>query len=429
MIEMKKTKDLITKNQVKSEIEKVEEASLQNEIQRNEIQEDISKRSDDLGVEEAKEAQKKMETLVDEQKELRSYRASLNLRFNDIQDSMANSLGSIGNPNERKSWLASEEALERFAEIGHQARDAKEIKSMWGAELNKRGISFVGDAPSLPELYSSKIEDTFQKNGKIWNRVTKNAGDYKTFLLEVGKELGYGDNRADKINDKKTPQELLLDSKVIEAEFIYKIHHAAEKDLRTIADYKSYLMYELPMRLVETIERAIVVGDGLDGVGATAITSIEPIHKANADHKTDVVLTDGIDHTTLTTLWAELGANVNGAPVLIGHKKDLVQFMNAMTPLGTAAYNVEMTAEGHTVNGYAFIEKDWVIPTAELVAGEHGLTMVALADYNVVGDNTPVMATQTNLDSNTVTIRSEAFIGGALTGSLAAAVVAVPAGK
>lgn len=426
MVEIKKMTDLISKNQVTSEVEKVDGALHHNELERNKIQEDISNRGDDVGIEEAQEAQKKMESLANEQVQLRNYKASLNLRFNDLQDSISSSLGAIGTPSGRNNWLATEEALERFAEIGYQARGTQELKSAWSEELNKRGISFTGDTPSLPELYSSKIEDSFKENGKIWSRVTKNAGDYKTFLLEVGKELGYGDNRADKMADEKTFQDLTLDPKTIEADFIYKIHKATEKDLRSVADYKSYLMYELPMRTIETIERAIVVGDGLGGVGATAITSIEPIHKAGTEYSTDVVLASGIDHTTLTTLWAELGSDVKGTPVLIGHKKDLVAFMNAMTPLGTYAYKVEMTSEGHTVNGYTFIEKDWVIPTAELAAGEKGLTMVALQEYNVVGDNTPVMATQTNLDTNTVTIRSEIFVGGALTGNLAAAVVAVP---
>ena len=122
----------------------------------------------------------------------------------------------------------------------------------------------------LPEaLLLTQIEDAFKAGGEIWNRVTKTGVDVFKAAWDIEDDVnsedgrGRGYNRADEEN--KAEQVLEFDERVLRPQFVYKYIQLNKEDIknqRSTGALVTYVLSELPKRIVREVERAIVIGDG-----------------------------------------------------------------------------------------------------------------------------------------------------------------------
>jgi hypothetical protein len=104
------------------------------------------------------------------------------------------------------------------------------------------------------------------KAGEIWNLVNKTGLSVfrvtrDTVTGENSRAAGY--NRDDEAT--KREEQITLADRVLRPQFIYKYLTLNKEDIKENRDtgaLVSYVLTELPRRIVREVERAIVIGDG-----------------------------------------------------------------------------------------------------------------------------------------------------------------------
>lgn len=183
------------------------------------------------------------------------------------------------NPNETpnvnvKSYLKTDEAMEAFATILSQnpgemgSGSSSKVRAAWKEHLEvKAGVT--NPSVFLPTPLVEAIQNAFEDGGEIWNRVAKVGADVWNAAWDTEDDVNSNDGRARGYNradaEEKAEQVLTFDTRVLRPQFVYKYITLNKEDIkeqRSTGALVTYILSELPQRIVREVERAIVLGDG-----------------------------------------------------------------------------------------------------------------------------------------------------------------------
>lgn len=183
------------------------------------------------------------------------------------------------------NYLDTPKALEDFADVlvAQAGAGAAAVREAWMDKLESNGVQMAvtGADKLFPAPVVEAVESAFKAGGPIWNLVDKTGLDAYNTAWDTNTDGAMG-HKAGK--DKKEAT-IAIENRVLEGQYIYKY---LTLDKETIRKNKStgsllrYVLQELPKRIIASIERAIVIGDGRDkSTDDEAITSFISV-KADA---------------------------------------------------------------------------------------------------------------------------------------------------
>lgn len=338
-----------------------------------------------------------------------------------------------------KAYLKTDEAMDVFAGILEQnpgemgGTSSAKVRDAWKEHLEtKAGVT--NPDVFLPTPLIEAIQNAFEDGGEIWNRVAKVGADVWNAAWDTednvndnnGRARGY--NRTDQ--EEKAEQVLTFDSRVLRPQFVYKYITLNKEDIkeqRSTGALVTYILSELPQRIVREVERAIVLGDGRASDDDYKIKPGTPrgFYPILADalagnYFADEVELVGNESRAEIVAMAKDELRTGGEVVLIAKKgystsarfeKDTEGRL--LFPLGSKASDV--------FDIDTIIEPDWFndtnSPTVDAV-------VVVLSAYKVVGDTSIEGFQNFILKTNKNEYLQEIWAGGGLTGRKSA--IAVP---
>lgn len=341
---------------------------------------------------------------------------------------------------EMKSYLKSNEAMDAFAQIleanasdtlGGKASD--NVRSAWKEHLEvKMGVT--NPEIFLPTPLIESIQNAFEDGGEIWSRVAKVGADVWNAAWDTEDDVndnngrGRGYNRADE--PEKQEQVLTFDDRVLRPQFVYKYITLNKEDIkeqRSTGALVTYILSELPQRIVREVERAIVLGDGRASDNDFKIKEGDPrgfypiLSDADAENFFAGVVTLTGDESQAEAVAMALDLiETPGTAVLIAKKgystsarfaKDVDGRL--LFPLGARATDV--------LGVDTIIEPDWFNDTN---SPDYDAVVVVLSGYKVVGDTTIEGFSNFILKTNKQEYLQEIWSGGGLSQKKAA--IAIP---
>lgn len=341
-----------------------------------------------------------------------------------------------------KAYLKTEDAMEMFASIlqanpGEMGGDSSaKVRNAWKEHLEvKMGVT--NPEIFLPEPLVNAIQNAFEDGGKIWNAVAKVGADVWNAAWDAEDDVNSNDGRARGYNradaEEKAEQVLTFDSRVLRPQFVYKYITLNKEDIkeqRSTGALVTYILSELPQRIVREVERAIVLGDGRASDNDYKIKEGDPrgFYPIVADALAEGYFGDVV----------EIGENQSLAEV-VARAKDQVKTPGAVYLIAKSGFSTDARFEKDSEGRLLFplgskasdvfdipaeniVEPDWFTdansPTVDAV-------VVVLSAYKVVGDTTIEGFQNFILKTNKQEYLQEIWSGGGLTGRKAAIAVAV----
>ena len=312
-------------------------------------------------------------------------------------------------------YLKSRKSIEDYSKllVANAGRTATEVKDAWASHLVTMGIT--NPEILLPSALITSIEDAFEQGGEIWNLVNKTGltvfrATRDTVTGENSRAAGY--NRDDEAT--KREEQITLADRVIRPQFIYKYITLNKEDIKENRDtgaLVSYVLSELPRRIVREVERAIVIGDG---------------RAPGSDYKIDSFLSLKADALEATPFVAQYTPGVAESKYeTIMRARALVRADGAKYLVAKADYLIELALEQGVNGGYLFqpgtnlggvfgfagvIEPDWLDEDAD-----NDAYIFVPSAYTTVGDNTIEAFTNFLLSTNKQEYLQEIYAGGAVT--------------
>jgi ATP-dependent Clp protease protease subunit len=339
-----------------------------------------------------------------------------------------------------KDYLKSDEAMETFAQI-LQANpgdmgggSSAKVRNAWKEHLEvKAGVT--NPEIFLPTPLITAIQNAFEDGGEIWNRVAKVGVDVWNAAWDTendvndnnGRARGY--NRADA--EEKAEQVLTFDDRVLRPQFVYKYITLNKEDIkeqRSSGALVTYILSELPQRIVREVERAIVLGDGRAADNDYKIKEGDPrgFYPIVADAEAEGYFGDVV----------EIGVNQSLAEV-VARAKDEIKTPGEIILIAKKGFSTDARFEKDTEGRLLFplgsraqdvfdvdtvIEPDWFTDTN---SPDIDAVVVVLSAYKVVGDTSIEGFQNFILKTNKQEYLQEIWAGGGLTGRKSAVAIAV----
>lgn len=341
-----------------------------------------------------------------------------------------------------KAYLKTNEAMEAFAAIlaknpGEMGGDSSTaVRSAFKEHLEVK-LGVTNPEIFLPTPLVTAIQNAFEDGGEIWRRVSKSGVDVWNTAWDAEDDVDSNDGRARGYNredeENKAEQVLTFASRLLRPQFVYKYITLNKEDIkeqRSTGALVTYVLSELPQRIVREVERAIVLGDGRADGDDYKIQEGDPrgfypiVEDATAGNffGDSVVLTDDMLLAEAVSRAKDLLQSA-GEIVLIakkGFSTDARFEKNSngdlLFPLGTTASDIFDVS--------AVIEPDWFNDTS---SPDVDAIVTTLAAYRVVGDTTIEGFQNFILKTNKQEYLQEIWAGGGLSGKKSA--VAIESGS
>ena len=339
-----------------------------------------------------------------------------------------------------KSYLKTDAAMDAFARILEQnpgemgGESASKVRNLWKEHLEAE-MGVTNPEIFLPTPLITAIQNAFEDGGEIWNRVAKVGADVWNAAWDTEDDVnsedgrGRGYNRADAAD--KAEQSLTFDDRIIRPQFVYKYITLNKEDIkeqRSTGALVTYILSELPQRIVREVERAIVLGDGRASDDDYKIKEGDPrgfypiLGDADAENFfAGVVDVVGDEAAAEVVALAIDDIKTPGEIVLIakkgyGTRARFAKDSNGdyLFPIGTKATDI--------LGVSTIIEPDWFNDTN---SPDYDAVVVVLSGYKVVGDNSIEGFSNFILKTNKQEYLQEIWAGGGLSTKKAA--IAIPA--
>lgn len=324
------------------------------------------------------------------------------------------------------AYLKTKASMEAFAQIleDNAGKDAATVRAAWQGHLETT-MGVTNPEIFLPEALITRIEDAFEEGGEIWNRVSKTGADVfrsawdnqDDVSAEAGRGRGYNRSRA----EEKAEQELTFADRVIRPQFVYKyitLNREDVKNQRTTGALVTFVLAELPRRIIREVERAIVIGDG------RAVDSDYKINESSDGGifsiKTDAATPTNIFATSYTPVAGE------GIYATIVKAKSQVKAPGRRVLIAKDGFLLGLTLQQNANGGLLFapgtdfartlgfdavIEPDWF---TDVTDPENDAYIVTLENYRTVGDTSIEAFTNFLLKTNKQEYLQEIYVGGGL---------------
>lgn len=315
---------------------------------------------------------------------------------------------------DQRKYLDTKKAIEDFSNILVQnaGKTAQEVKAAWGEHLAVE-MGVTNPEVLLPGALVTKIEDAFEEGGEIWNLVNKTG----LTVLRVTRDTVTGeDSRAGGYNraDQATKREELitLADRVLRPQFIYKYITLNKEDIKENRDtgaLVTYVLTELPRRIVREVERAIVIGDGRADGSDYKIASFISLKDDAEDDIFVKQYTPVADESRYESLIrARALVKAEGAKYLVAKTDYLTELLLEQGVNG--GYLFQPGTNLGAVFGFAgVISPDWLDDDTD-----NDAYIFVPSAYNTVGDNSIEAFTNFLLSTNKQEYLQEIYAGGGM---------------
>lgn len=322
------------------------------------------------------------------------------------------------------NYLDTPKALEDFADVlvAQAGAGAAAVREAWMDKLEANGIQMAvtGADKLFPAPVVEAVESAFKAGGPIWNLVDKTGLDAYNTAWDTNTDGALG-HQAGK--DKKEAT-IAIENRVLEGQYIYKY---LTLDKETIRKNKStgsllrYVLQELPKRIIASIERAIVIGDGLTDASDDKIKSFVSV---KADAKAGNVFAK--------TYTPKSGESRRTA---ILNARDLIEAEGDVYIIAKRGYLTALKDERGTDKHILYTPGVNILEDLELAGkftpqwfndtndAENDAYLVVFDKYKVVGDQSIESYTNFALKQNKHEYLQEIFAGGGLSGIAAAVAI------
>ena len=322
------------------------------------------------------------------------------------------------------NYLDTPKALEDFADVlvAQAGAGAAAVREAWMDKLEANGVQMAvtGADKLFPAPVVEAVESAFKAGGPIWNLVDKTGLDAYNTAWDTNTDGALG-HQAGK--DKKEAT-IAIENRVLEGQYIYKY---LTLDKETIRKNKStgsllrYVLQELPKRIIASIERAIVIGDGLADSSDDKIKSFVSV---KADAKAGNVFAK--------TYTPKTGESRRTA---ILNARDLIEAEGDVYIIAKRGYLTALKDERGTDKHMLYTPGVNILEDLELADkftpqwfndtndAENDAYLVVFNKYKVVGDQSIESYTNFALKQNKHEYLQEIFAGGGLSGIAAAVAI------
>ena len=322
------------------------------------------------------------------------------------------------------NYLDTPKALEDFADVlvAQAGAGAAAVREAWMDKLEANGVQMAvtGADKLFPAPVVEAVESAFKAGGPIWNLVDKTGLDAYNTAWDTNTDGALG-HQAGK--DKKDAT-IAIENRVLEGQYIYKY---LTLDKETIRKNKStgsllrYVLQELPKRIIASIERAIVIGDGLADASDDKIKSFVSV---KADAKAGNVFAK--------TYTPKSGESRRTA---ILNARDLIEAEGDVYIIAKRGYLTALKDERGTDKHMLYTPGVNILEDLELAGkftpqwfndtndADNDAYLVVFNKYKVVGDQSIESYTNFALKQNKHEYLQEIFAGGGLSGIAAAVAI------
>lgn len=322
------------------------------------------------------------------------------------------------------NYLNTPKALEDFADVlvAQAGAGAAAVREAWMDKLEANGVrmAVTGADKLFPAPVVEAVESAFKAGGPIWNLVDKTGLDAYNTAWDTNIDGALG-HQAGK--DKKEAT-IAIENRILEGQYIYKY---LTLDKETIRKNKStgsllrYVLQELPKRIIASIERAIVIGDGLADSSDDKIKSFVSV---KADAKAGNVFAK--------TYTPKTGESRRTA---ILNARDLIEAEGDVYIIAKRGYLTALKDERGTDKHMLYTPGVNILEDLELAGkftpqwfndtndAENDAYLVVFNKYKVVGDQSIESYTNFALKQNKHEYLQEIFAGGGLSGIAAAVAI------
>lgn len=357
--------------------------------------------------------------------ELKNTVSELNDKLTAVEEKIAQNKQNIDDTMPNEEYLKTQNSVHDFADAIRNAKTADEFRKNWNDKLVANGFTITqGSEPAftIPETVKGMISDIWDRNAD-WLRDLNNTGAKRFYCryntsdqtLETSRAKGW------KKGDTKVGQTINLASKLLEAQFIYKIQ---EIDLKTQWDSDealiAYVIGELVDQLLFEVKRCILCGDGRANDSDYKINSFEAIAKTTTDAYTTVstVTANGFLVDDMRAMVDSIH-NPNNKPVLVFMDKASLRTLSRVqaSETSTPVYiPTEQVAE--QIGATRII-------TTDLLGSDFKAVSFIPSEYYLVGENilNPVLYTWHEGYKNVDVWRYECVAGGGINAMQSSAVL------
>jgi hypothetical protein len=313
-------------------------------------------------------------------------------------------------------------------------QSSAKVRDAWKKHLEvKAGVT--NPEVFLPEPLVTAIQNAFEDGGEIWNRVAKVGADVWNAAWDAEDDVNSNDGRARGYNradaEEKAEQELTFDTRILRPQFVYKYITLNKEDIkeqRSTGALVTYILSELPQRIVREVERAIVLGDGRASGDDYKIKEGDP-------RGFYPILADAVEGNFFADEVTLVGDESSAEAV--AKAKDLIQTAGEVVLIAKKGYSTAARFEKDNDGRLLFplgskasdvfdidtvIEPDWFTDTN---SPDVDAIVVVLSGYKVVGDTSIEGFQNFILKTNKQEYLQEIWAGGGLSQKKAA--VAIPA--
>lgn len=315
---------------------------------------------------------------------------------------------------ETNEYLKSQNSVHDYAEAIRMSRTNDDFRANWNGMLAKNGITVASgsEAAYTPEAVKGMISDIWDRNADWLKDLNyTNAKRFycryntSTQTAETSRAKGW------KKGDTKVGQTITVSSKLLEAQFIYKIQ---EIDLKTQWDNDEalikYVLGELVDQILYEIKRAILVGDGRANNSDYKINKFETIGKSSTDSYTTVTTASQTFLVDDIRAMVDGIKNDNNKPVyLFVSKADL----RSMSRIQASSESSPVYISKEQVAEQLGVQK---IITTDLLSTTYKAIAFIPSEYYMVGENilNPVLYTWHEGYTNVDVWRYECVAGGGI---------------
>ncbi len=336
--------------------------------------------------------------------------------------------------NERASttndYLKTDKAVVAWAQSLLESKgDARAWRDNFRKIAKKQdGVDFGDNVSIAPEAVVNAIAEQLHDEDSLLSHVNKTGLAFEVVGIPTSEDGGVGHVRG----KEKVEENINGATRVLTPADIYKLMKLDHSMVKlnggiTSSAIVKYVLRELPRKLVETIDKAILVGgvkndDAAGETAATDFSALVPI-------LTDINTTNSIFATTYTAAAGDnIRATISKAAgrVLSSSDRTLITTPDFFTDLENATVNATsgllfpngINKGEPNINGIRrIITPLWL---TQAMLGDFNAIVVDLSAYHTVGDTDPENFTDYDIDYNKYVWEVVSCIGGALANKNAA---------
>lgn len=321
-----------------------------------------------------------------------------------------------------KAYLSTDKAVAAWGQALLDSKgDAKAWRDNFRAIAKKDGIDFGADVTLAPEAVINAIATQLEDTDTLFAHVNKTGLAFEVAAIptEEGGATGHVRGKT------KVEEEITGITRVFTPADLYKLMKLDHSMVKLNGGIGSsaivkYVLNEMPRKLIESIDKAILVGGVADDNNAT-FTALNAIKAdiANTDMPTAVEYTAATgDNLRATISKAASRVTSSATRTLIATQDFLTDLENTTTAGGQLLFPNGISKADPRINGISKIITPLWLTATDL--GDYQAIIVDLNAYHTVGDSTPESFTDYDIDVNKYVWEAVACIGGGLASKAAA---------